>query len=236
MGGFLFSDRMLPRLEIVAMRRAFSKERLEAIKVEVSIEGDAARIETIYPPPPAGFAFCGSLRDGRLPDFRPARLARSSQVELANGEVLIEGMRGARIEAQLGTGLMHVRDCFSAAQLQLGRGQMNVRYGWWEAGAFSLGRRWRRAICAWPCRRARRCISMRSQAGQVMNHFAARAKRVPRLDEHFGGESAVEFKLRTTAGDIAARARLLNCSAIDQRNPSRARRSASAFSSWPSFM
>ena len=191
-----------PRLEIIAMRRAFSEKRRDAIKIEVSIKGDAATIETIYPLVSGG-SFLAD-RSGTV-DYlilvpQTCTLAR---VELGNGEVLIEGMRGERIEAQLGNGVMHLRNCFSTARVRLERGRLIVRYDWWEARAFSLSAEvadgdLRVAVPAG----AALHLDAAAVRGKVINHFAPGPRDVPQLDEHFGGESAVEFKLRTTTGNI----------------------------------
>ena len=191
-----------PRLEIIAMRRAFSEERRDAIKVEVSIKGDTATIETIYPPVSGG-SFVAD-RSGTV-DYviLVPQTCTLAQVELGNGELLIEGMRGERIEARLGHGVMHLRNCFSTARLRLERGRLNVHYDWWEARAFSLSAEvadgdLRAALPA----DAALHLDAAAAHGKVVNHFAPEPRDAPQLDAHFGGDTAVEFKLRATTGNI----------------------------------
>lgn len=190
------------RLEITAMRRAFTRERLEAIRIDVSIEGDTAIIDTIYPPVAGGSRFADRSGTVDYLILLPQRCTLA-QVKLAQGEMLIEGMRGAQIEAQLDRGLMHLRDCFSAMRVHLGRGRLNVRYGWWEAGAFSLSAE----VAEGNLRVAvPGGAAIHFDAATVKGKIASAFSRVPagtqRIEEHFGEESAVEFKLRTTRGDI----------------------------------
>ena len=126
-----------PRLEILAVRRAFTKERLEAIKVSVEIAGETATVETIYPPAPQQSIFAD--RSGTV-DYviLVPQYCTLTQVSLDEGEILIEGLRGNGVAAQLGGGVMHVRDCFCAVNAALGDGKMDLSYGWWEERPFSL--------------------------------------------------------------------------------------------------
>lgn len=198
---FIFGS-VAPRLEIVAMRRAFTKERLEAIRVEVSIEGETAKIETIYPAVPER---SGADRSGTV-DYLilVPQTCTLAAVELANGEMLIEGMRGSRVEARLGRGVLHLRNCFSAVRLSLDRGKMNVRYAWWETRDFSISAEVNdgEVRLAVPAGAAMH-FDAATESGKIVSHFNADPRRLPKLDEHFGGESAVEFKFRLTTGDLA---------------------------------
>ena len=191
-----------PRLEIIAMRRAFSEKRRDAIKVEVSIKGDTATIETIYPPVSGGSFFAD--RSGTV-DYviLVPQTCTLAQVELGNGEVLIEGMRGERIDARLGHGIIHLRNCFSTARLRLERGRLIVCYDWWEARAFSLlvGVADGDLRVALPADAALH-LDAAAAHGKVGNHFAPEPRDAPQIDEHFGGDNAVEFKLRATSGNI----------------------------------
>ncbi|MEO5722668.1 MAG: hypothetical protein ABIR71_14555, partial [Chthoniobacterales bacterium] len=187
------------RLEIIATRRAFSKERLEAIKVAVTIDGNAALIETILPPAPPASLFAD--RSGTV-DYviLVPQNCTLAQVELANGEMLIEGMRGPRIEARLGKGILSLNDCFSAVQAGLGQGRMKVRFDWWEPGTFSLVAEVAQGELrvALPPVGAALQIDAVSTQGKVLNDFSPKKSSAPRLDEQFGNGSAVEFKLRAS--------------------------------------
>ena len=191
------------RLEIMALRRALSKERLEAIKITVSIENDVAVIDTIYPPTAAGLL---ADRSGTV-DYVicvPQRCTLE-KVELARGEVLIEGVVGERIEAQLGKGRLHLRNCFSAVRASVGEGRLDAFFGWWNDGAFSLRAEAEHGELrvALPPDAALQ-VDAEATRGHVVDRFAndAQGREERILKMKIGGDSPVEFHLRTIAGNI----------------------------------
>ncbi len=124
------------QLKIYASKRAFSQERLDAIEVRVTIEGDTAVIDTIYPPAPEGLL---QDRSGTV-DYR-IYLPQSCTIdiaELANGEIFFDGLRGPSATARLGNGRAVARNCFTALSIEVARGGMDISYIWWEPGDFSL--------------------------------------------------------------------------------------------------
>ncbi len=190
------------RLEIRAMRRAFSQERLEAIQVKVTIENNTVVIDTIFPPP-AGTSFLAD-RSGTV-DYMillPQRCSLS-EVRLANGEIMISGMRGEKVDVRLDRGLMYVRDCFSAVRTSLGQGRMSVRYNWWEPSAFSLAAEVEKGdLRLAVIRGAALHLKAVSEKGRIRNFFESKPGDVSRLDRQFGGESGVKFELKTKDGEI----------------------------------
>ena len=191
------------RLEIMALRRALSKERLEAIKIAVSIENDVAVIDTIYPPASKGLL---ADRSGTV-DYVicvPQRCTLA-KVELARGEVLIEGISGERIEARLGRGRLHVRNCFSAVRVSVGEGRLDAFFGWWNGGAFSLRAEAEHGELrvALPPGAALQ-VDAEATRGRVVDRYADSAQRNQGriLKMKIGGDSPVEFHLRTTEGNI----------------------------------
>ncbi len=65
-------------LKVFARKKAYSKERLDGISIKVSIDGDKASIDTIYPPGPKGLSLQDRSGHGRLRDPRPANLLTSA--------------------------------------------------------------------------------------------------------------------------------------------------------------
>lgn len=195
----------VPRLEISATRRAFSRERLEAIRVAVTIEGASASIETIYPPASEGlFADRSGTVDYIILVPESCRLAR---VELGRGEMVIEGMRGGGVDAQLGVGLMHVNDCFAPTRLHLGQGGLNLFYGWWEeepiAVAATIGRGRARVFLPPD---ASLTLTATNRSGNIVNRLTpAKSVRqaggnILRLELGAGGAS--EIQLRGEAANL----------------------------------
>ena len=124
-------------LRVKVIRKAFSQERLDQLKVNVAINGDDAVIETAFPQKPEGWST--SDRSGTVEYLiNVPQHCTITKAELANGEIMIDGMRGPRVEAHVGNGRIHARNCFTAARYTLERGGMDVFYGWWERRAFSL--------------------------------------------------------------------------------------------------
>ena len=193
------------QLRIKAVRRAFTKERLEAIKVEVAIKGDTAAIETIYPPaPPPGSILADRSGTVDYTILVPDTCALS-KVELANGEVVIEGMRGTAIDARLGNGLIYLSNCFSATRASLGQGGLEVLYGWWEALAFTLSAEVGKGDLrlALPVE-ASLHLDAATTEGHIRNNFATEETLgdARTLDTKIGGDGSTTFRLRTTRGNI----------------------------------
>ncbi len=119
------------QIKIKALKRAFSEERANAIEVRVAVNGDTATIDTIYPPP---------SEEGLLADrsgtvdytILVPQYCTLSQVILANGEILIEGVRGAQINAKVENGKLILRNNFALTQASVGKGSIDLFYGWWE--------------------------------------------------------------------------------------------------------
>ncbi|MGI8821387.1 MAG: hypothetical protein ACR2ID_11055 [Chthoniobacterales bacterium] len=126
------------QIKITALKRAFSQERADAIEIRVQVEGDSATIDTIYPPP---------AEEGLLADrsgtvdyiILVPQSCTLAGVELTNGEILIEGLRGAAINARVENGKLILRNSYAITQASVGKGSMEIFYGWWEESIpFSL--------------------------------------------------------------------------------------------------
>ena len=123
-------------LTIIAWKRAFTKERLDGIKVNAVVTNDSAVIDTIYPPAPEGML---ADRSGTV-DYTiyVPQACTLAKAELTNGEIMLQDLRGPSAQASTDKGRILVRNCFTALRLAVGAGGMDVFYTWWETGAFSL--------------------------------------------------------------------------------------------------
>ncbi|HMJ06618.1 MAG TPA: hypothetical protein VK474_10220 [Chthoniobacterales bacterium] len=193
-----------PRLEILAVRRAFTKERLEAIKVSVVIAGESATVETVYPPAPQGSLLAD--RSGTV-DYiiLVPQTCTLSNVALGRGEILIEGLRGNAVAAQLGGGVMHVRDCFCAVTATLGEGKLDLSYSWWETRPFSLSATVDRGELrlGLPAAAAVQ-LDAATAHGRIRNYFSREPSpgENKTLETKFGEGALEEFRLRITDGNI----------------------------------
>jgi hypothetical protein len=123
-------------IKIEAVKRAFSQERLDAIKIDARVEGDIAIIDTFYAPAPEGM---GADRSGTV-DYR-IYVPQDNSIalaELQNGEILLDGIRGDSAQARVVNGRLTARNCFTELTVSVGRGGMDVFYMWWEDEKFSL--------------------------------------------------------------------------------------------------
>lgn len=117
-------------MRVQAIKKAYTKERLSRIDVNVAVHPGTVAIRTGYPPKPKwGLTDRSGTVDYViiLPWF-----CEVQQVELGNGELLIDGMRGNAVHAQLGNGRAFGHNCFTDLHLDVGTGGLEVAYDWWE--------------------------------------------------------------------------------------------------------
>ncbi len=123
-------------MRVQAIKRAYTRERLKQIAVDVSIQPGSVSINTKFPPKPKWTLFDRSgTVDYTIVVPATANLAR---LELGDGEVLVDGMRSQRMHARLGSGRMFAHNCFGNVALMLDRGTLTLVYDWWEPGKFSI--------------------------------------------------------------------------------------------------
>jgi hypothetical protein len=133
--------------------------------------------------------------------------ANISRLELGNGEVLVEGMRGQSLHAQLENGRMLARNCFSNAVFPLGRGTLTLVCEWWEPGKFFIRANVANgnALAFLPGAAAFHLIA-ETPHGKIANDFVERderrAEKISKMDTlvRDGGEAVV--KLQAAKGNI----------------------------------
>ena len=123
-------------VKIVAVKKAFSPERLNAIAIRVDARQDVVNIETTPPPAPRHHFFD---RSGTVEyTINIPQTARIARVELPNGELVIDGMRGASIAANLGSGQLVTHNCFCDQTIHVNQGGLNVFFDWMEERPISI--------------------------------------------------------------------------------------------------
>ena len=194
-----------PRIRITARKRAFSKARLDGISVNVANEGKTVSIDTIYPKNPTGLSLAD--RSGTV-DYLILlpETATLAHVELVNGEIIIDGMRGPAANARLTNGRMTARNCFSAVKLVLETGVLDAYYNWWEARPFSLvGKIENGNARVQLPKGAAFQLDAASSTGRVVNQLAetdAQRGPVPALKTEIGQGGEMELQLRAVRGNI----------------------------------
>jgi hypothetical protein len=123
-------------VKIVAVKKAFSPERLNAIAIRVDARHDAVNIETT-PPPPRHNHF--SDPSGTVEyTINVPQTARIERVELPHGELVINGMRGASIAANLHSGQLVIHNCFCDQAIHVNQGGLNFFFDWMEERPISI--------------------------------------------------------------------------------------------------
>jgi hypothetical protein len=192
-------------MTLQAIKRAYAAKRLKQITVDVSVQPGTIAIETTFPGEPTW-----GLRDRSgtvdylivVPDT-----ASISRLELANGEVSIEEMRGQSVHASLGTGRLFAHNCFSNANFTVGRGTLTLAYEWWEPGQFSVQTNIADGS-AWgflPSDAAFHLIA-ETVHGKIASDFTAveknRAQAMTKVDMLVNGGGETQIKMHATEGNI----------------------------------
>jgi hypothetical protein len=122
-------------MRVQAVKKAYSRERLNQIAIDVSIKPSAVSVTTKFPPQ-AKWAL--SDRSGTV-DYTIVvpETASISALDLNAGEVVLDSMGGREVHARLGDGRIFARNCFTNLDLTMNRGTLTVAYDWWEQEKFS---------------------------------------------------------------------------------------------------
>jgi DUF4097 and DUF4098 domain-containing protein YvlB len=192
-------------VQIEAIKKAYSAERLKAISMKVSAQPDTISIETIYPSD-AGAGF--SDRSGTV-DYVIVipQTVRISKLELSSGEVQLEGMRSDEAHIQLSNGRIFAHNCFGNLDLNLKTGNLAITYEWWEEVQFSIRSTVQdgNAFAYIPSDAAFHLIA-HTTTGQIGNDFEEKENRhadlVNKIDMMVGGNSKTTFQFETENGNI----------------------------------
>jgi hypothetical protein len=125
-----------PVIAIEAIKKAYDRERLQAIVVDVKASRDQVVITTSVPPRTNAL----SDRSGTVDYYIVVpQTARLTQVELVNGEVLVDGIReGGSARAHLTNGWLMGQNCFGTLDLSVDTGRLDLAYDWWENHGFAI--------------------------------------------------------------------------------------------------
>jgi hypothetical protein len=186
---------------VEATKRAYTRERLKQIAVNVSVRQGSVSIETSFPKKQRwGFSDRSGTVDYTIVIPATANLAR---LELGDGEVLVDGIRGQNVRARMRNGRMFAHNCFSNVALAMDRGALTMAYDWWEPGKFSVQADITRGN-AWvflPDDAACHLIAETGD-GQITNDFEKSAERRPKEITQVdmliqgGGEAAVTMRAK----------------------------------------
>ena len=192
-------------VKIVATKKAFSLERLNAIAIRVDARQDSVNIETTSPPAPRHHF---SDRSGTVEyTINVPQTARIARVELPHGELVIDGMRGPSIAANLGSGQLVIHNCFCDQTIHVNQGGLNVFFDWLEEQPIAIeaviedGN----ALARIPTDATFQLHAVAGK-GHVSNDFSSMDSRkrgdASEINEIIGDAPATKLSLRASEGNI----------------------------------
>ncbi len=193
-------------ISIQAIKKAYTSDRLKSIVVDVKATGKSVAIETIFPPKKGALSL--SDRSGTVEYIVTVpQTIRITKLDLVNGEILVEGLRGGSATAHLVNGLLTAHNCFGDLDFTVVNGRLEVVYDWWDNTKFSVklssshGNIW--ALIPSDVSAG---ITARTGTGRIANAFEMR-EEIPSEPVHsldFATESTAEtaFEINTISGNI----------------------------------
>lgn len=125
-----------PQITIQAIKKAYTRERLQGIVVDVNATPGSVAITTTFPPRKSAVSDRSGTVDYIIVVPQTAKIA---DLRLTNGELLVEGLRpGGSATAHLVNGWLAGHNCFADLTLTVETGRLDVAYDWWENHKFSV--------------------------------------------------------------------------------------------------
>jgi len=191
-------------MKVRITRKGWSAEQLNGIAARVAVQTKAISIETSYPPEKT-WRF--SHRSGSIDfDIVLPRTVKIARLDLENGDILVEGMRGDA-RADLVNGKLVTRNCFGDIQLSVANGTLDLFYERWQQQPFAVDSRiiGGNARVFLP-RAVPFHLLAETETGNVSNHFALPEeqdpKRATKVNMSVGSAPRPEINIRATHGDI----------------------------------
>jgi len=184
-----------------AAKKAYSRERLSQIAIDVFTRPGVVSVITKFPPQPKWGL---SDRSGTV-DYTIVvpRTANISALDLNAGEVLVDSMRGREVRARSNDGRIFARNCFTDVDLTMNRGMITLSYDWWGDKKFSAKGRLAQGN-AWvflPTDAAFHLLAEAAQ-GKIANDFnnlpvsASAVGKGMKVDQVVnGGQTTIEIKV-----------------------------------------
>ena len=189
---------------IKATKNAYTAERLKGIVVDVQATRKTVAISTTFPPRKNALGDRSGTVDYIV--IVPQAI-KITQLELLNGEVAVEGLRGGSAKAHVTNGWITGRNCFADLDLSTETGRLDVIYGWWENHKFTAkGSSVRGIVRAFLPSDASVTLNASCDTGRVINAFAAQqtgaTDTVRSLNTVIGSKADAVIELKAGSGDI----------------------------------
>jgi hypothetical protein len=189
---------------VQATKKAYTAERLKGIVLDVQATRKAVAIGTTFPPRKNAL----SDRSGTVDYIVIVPQAiKITQLELVNGEVTLEGLRGGSAKARVTNGWVTGRDCFADLDLTVETGRLDIWYGWWENHKFSVkGSSARGIIRAILPSDVSVTLNASTVEGRIINAFGASktgaTDTIRSLNTVIGSNANAVIELKAVQGDI----------------------------------
>jgi hypothetical protein len=190
---------------VEARKRAYSKKRLDAIQVRGSVRNEELAIETIFPPKKK---WSVSDRSGTV-DYIviiPQHL-KKIELDLVNGEISIDGLRGGNARTSVVNGRTNARNCFANLDYKAKNGAIDFYYNWWEPGRYLIKAEVPNgAVGIFLPRSASFRVDAETQGGSIMGNLIdeneeARGHRKT-VRAMIGSDASTSFQLRSVNANI----------------------------------
>jgi hypothetical protein len=194
-------------LRVRSTKKAYSRERLNQIAIDVSTKPGAASVTVKFPPQPR-WAFSDHSGTVDCTIVVPAT-ASISALDLNAGEVLLDSMRGREVHARMGDGRIFLRNCFTNVDLTMDRGTLTLSHDWWEEEKFSADLKLTHgnAVIFLPSDAAFHLLAHAAQ-GNIANDFnnlplsANSSAHGMDINEIINGGGSATINVRVDRGDI----------------------------------
>jgi hypothetical protein len=194
-------------LQVRAVKKAYSRERLNQIAIDVSIKSGAVSVSTKFPPQPK---WALSDRSGTV-DYTivlPTSVGICA-LDLNAGEVLLDSMPGREGHVRLGDGRIFARNCFTNLDLTMNRGTLTLSYDWWEEEKLSANAKVAQGN-AWVFLPSDAAFHLLGNVayGKIANDFSNlpisvnSSARGMKIDQIINGGGEATIKIRVEKGNI----------------------------------
>jgi len=167
-----------PDISILAIKKAYTEERLQGIVVDVKASRSSIAITTSFPPRKNALSDRSGTVDYII--IVPPTV-RITDLSLTNGELLVEGLRGGSANAHLVNGWLGGHNCFADLNLTVETGRLDLAYDWWEDDKFSV-----------------KASSPRGNVRAILPSDASVSLNATALE----GRVANSFEAKTSSGDV----------------------------------
>ena len=190
---------------VEAIKKAYDAERLRGILIDTKATPKSVVITTTFPPRTGPLSDRSGTVDYIIVVPQTAKIA---QLELVNGEILLEGLRnGGSGKAHLVNGWIGGHNCFGDLDLAVETGRLDLAYDWWETQEFAIKASSTRGnIRAFFPSDASLNLSAVAPEGRIANGFASTKTTPPgvvhSIAEVIGPEAEAVVSLKAGRGNI----------------------------------